>query len=155
MKTCSQLFVIVGLMICTLSLPAAQTTETSSTAIQQTKLTVNTVRVIDIKANQAKCSFSVQGSPVSEKGVCFSDGPSPTINSKKSMAPANPTNNGTSIMSGLKANTKYYIRAYAKSSSEVFYGNELSFTTAAQEQSKSTNQNTGQKVEPKPEGNKK
>lgn len=149
MKTFYQLFVLVGLMTLTLSLPAAKKTDTGCTSVQQVKLTVNTVRVTDIKATQAKCSFTVKGSPISEKGVCFSDGPSPTISSKKSMAPGNPTNTGTSILSGLKANTTYYVRAYAKSGSEIFYGNELSFTTAAKEQSKSNNQNTGQKVESK------
>lgn len=155
MKTFYQLFVLVGLITSTLSLQAVQIKSTNLAAVQQTKLTVKTVRIIDIKTTQAKCSFTVQGTPVNEKGVCFSDAPSPTISGKKSMAPANPTNNGTSIMSGLKANTKYYVRAYAKSGSDVFYGNEISFTTAAQEQSKSTNQNNGQKVEPKPEGSKK
>ena len=154
MKCTFQLIVLVGLMTFNLTLPAAAISRTSSTPVQQPKLTVNTVRVTEIKSNQARCSFTVQGSPISEKGVCFSDGPSPTINSKKSMAPGNPTNTGTSILSGLKANTKYYIRAFAKSGSEVFYGNELSFTTAAQGQSKSTNQNTGQKVESKQENTK-
>ena len=154
MKCTFQLIVLVGLMTFNLTLPTAAISRTSSTPVQQPKLTVNTVRVTEIKSNQARCSFTVQGSPISEKGVCFSDGPSPTINSKKSMAPGNPTNTGTSILSGLKANTKYYIRAYAKSGSEVFYGNELSFTTAAQEQSKSTNQNTGKKVESKQENTK-
>jgi len=129
MKTCYQLFVFVGLMTCTLLLPAAKKTSASSASAQQTKLTVNTVRVTDIKANQAKCSFTIQGSPVNEKGVCFSDTPSPTISGKKSMAPGNPTNTGISILSGLKPATTYYVRAYAKSGSEVFYGNEMSFKT--------------------------
>jgi len=155
MKTTYQSVVLVGLITFALSLSAISGStkqvyfNDEIASVEQGKLTVTTVRVTDIKANQAKCSFTVQGSPVNEKGVCFSDGPSPTINGKKSMAPGNPTNTGTSILSGLKANTKYYIRAYAKSGSEVFYGNELSFTTASPEQSKSTNQNPGQKVESK------
>jgi len=153
MKSIYQLFIWVGLMTFTLSLIASTTSRPSSTPVQQPKLTVNTVRVTEIKANQAKCSFTVQGSPISEKGVCFSDGPSPTINSKKSMAPGNPTNTGTSILSGLKASTKYYIRAYAKSGSEVFYGNELSFTTNGDPE-KSSTQNAGKKVESKQENTK-
>jgi len=153
MRTIYQLSVLVGLMIWTLSLPAAEKTGTSSVSVQQGKLTVKTVRVTDIKATQAKCSFTVQGSPINEKGVCFSDSPSPTITSKKSMAPGNPLNTGTSIMGSLKANTTYYVRAYAKSGSEVIYGNELSFTTPAQEQSKNS-QNTGKKVESKQENTK-
>jgi hypothetical protein len=155
MKTYTHLFVLVGLITCTLLIPAATTTSISYASSLQTKLTVTTGRVTDIKATQAKCSFTIQGTPVNEKGICFSDVPSPTISSKKSMAPGNPINTGTSILSGLKANTKYFVRAYAKSGSEVFYGNELSFTTPAEEQSKSTNQNNGQKVESKPEGSKK
>ena len=135
MKTTYQSVLFVGLMTFALSFPAVSVStkhvcfndETAS--VEQGKLTVITVRVTDIKANQAKCSFTVQGSPINEKGVCFSDGPSPTVSSKKSLVPGNPTNTGTSIISGLKANTTYYVRAYAKSGSEVFYGNELSFKT--------------------------
>jgi len=153
MKTIYQLSVLVGLMIWTLSLPAAQKTGTSSFSVQQGKLTVKTVRVTDIKATQAKCSFTVQGSPINEKGVCFSDSPSPTITSKKSMAPGNPLNTGTSIIGSLKTNTTYYVRAYAKSGAEVFYGNELTFKTL--EEGKNSNQNVGQKSEPKPEPNQK
>jgi hypothetical protein len=115
----------------------------------QTKIKVTTVRVTDIKSTQAKCSFTIQGSPINEKGVCFSDVPSPTISGKKSMAPGNPTNNGTSIMSGLKANTKYFVRAYAKSGSEVFYGNEMSFTTLSSESD--SKPATAPKKESKPE----
>lgn len=152
MKTIYQIFILAGLMTWTLSLPASPTTNTNSASVQQAKLTVTTVRVTDIKATQAKCSFTVKGSPINEKGVCFSDTPSPTIGNKKSVAPGNPTTSGTSIMNGLKANTTYYVRAYAKSGPEVVYGNELSFTTTApQEQGKNSNPNAGKKVESKEE----
>jgi hypothetical protein len=153
MKNCYPLVVLVGLMIWSFSLPAAQTTLQSSATAQQAKFTVNTIKVSDIKATQAKCSFTIQGSPVNEKGVCFSNEPSPTINSKKSISPDNPSNSGTSIMSGLKANTKYYVRAYAKSGSEVFYGNELSFTTSGDPE-KNSSKNIGKKVESKQENTK-
>jgi hypothetical protein len=149
MKTTYQLLVFIGLISLDSILPAESKSEKSSISAQQGKLTVNAVRVTEVKANQAKCSFTVQGSPISEKGVCFSDGPSPTISSKKSMFPGNPTNSGISIMSGLKASTTYYVRAYAKSGSEVFYGNELNFKTAEATVPQKNSQNTGQKVEPK------
>lgn len=150
MKTINHLVIFVGLMIWGLVSPAAQITESSSTYSQQAKLTVSAVRFTEIKSNQAKCSFTVQGSPISEKGVCFSEQSGPTINSKKSMAPGNPTNTGISIMGGLKPATTYYVRAYAKSGSEVFYGNELNFKTAAATDPPKNSQNTGQKVESKP-----
>ena len=150
MKFFYQLIVLFGLMTLGWLAPASAETGTSSTSTQQGKLTVSAVRLTEIKATQAKCSFTVQGSPISEKGVCYSDGPSPTISSKKSMSPGNPTNSGTSIMSGLKAGTTYYVRAYAKSGNEVFYGSELNFKTTAATDPPKSSQNTGQKVESKP-----
>ncbi len=36
----------------------------------------------------------------------------------------------SSILSGLKIGTRYYVRAYAESAGDVYYGNQLSFTTA-------------------------
>ena len=154
MKTICRLVIFVGLMSFALILPATPKTGTSSTSSQQGKLTVGAVRVTEIKATQAKCSFTVQGSPISEKGVCFSEGQSPTISSKKSMAPGNPTNTGISILGGLKPATTYYVRAYAKSGSEVFYGDELNFKTATATDPPKNSQNTGQKVESKTGGSK-
>lgn len=111
MKTTFRSIVLVGIMAFTLSLPAATTSRPYDIPVQQTELTVKTVGITEIKSNQAKCSFNVQGSPITEKGVCFSNGPSPTISDKKTIAPSNPVNGGISIMSGLKLNTKYYVRA--------------------------------------------
>lgn len=117
-------------------------------------LTVTTLKVFEIKSTRATCNFSITGSPVNEKGVCFSESPNPTISSKKSLSPSNPTNSGTAILSGLKPSTKYYVKAYAKSGSNVFYGNELSFTTTVNEEKSSTNSNFGQKKETKTGGGK-
>ena len=115
-------------------------------------LTVTTQNVLDIKSNRASCTFTITGSPVQEKGVCFSQSPNPTISNSKSMAPSNPSNSGKAILSGLKPSTKYYVRAYAKSGSNVFYGNELSFTTTNDEQK--SNSNFGQKKESNTGGSK-
>jgi hypothetical protein len=149
MKSFYQLIVLFGLLTLVWPAPASPESGTSPTSAQQGKLTVSAVRLTEIKANQAKCSFTVQGSPISEKGVCFSEGPSPTISSKKSMSPGNPTNSGTSIISGLKANTTYYVKAYAKSGKDVFYGNETNFKTTAAADPPKNSQTIGKKVEPK------
>jgi hypothetical protein len=154
MKPTFQLLILFAVMIITLNGTAAVKSSSNCFDGQQGKLTVSAVQVTQIKATQAKCSFTVQGSPISEKGVCYSDGPSPTINSKKSLAPGNPTNTGISMLSGLKANTTYYVRAYAKSGSEVYYGSERSFTTAAADEPSKTSGNFGQKVESKPTNSK-
>ncbi len=154
MKFFYQLIVLFGLLTLGWSAQASPESGKNSTSTQQGKLTVSAVRLTEIKSNQAKCSFTVQGSPISEKGVCYSEASSPTISSKKSMAPGNPANSGTSIMGGLKANTTYYVRAYAKSGSELFYGNETNFKTAASTDPPKNSQNTGKKVEPKTGGSK-
>ena len=117
-------------------------------------ITVTTVKVVEIKSDRARCSFTIQGTPVSERGVCFSELSGPEISGKKSAAPGN-TNNGNSIMMGLKPNTIYFVRAYAKSGTEVIYGNELSFTTLPAEEKPKSNTNVGQKVEQKESNTKK
>ena len=62
-------------------------------------ITVTTVKVFEIKSDRARCSFTIQGTPVSERGVCFSELSGPEISGKKSAAPGN-TNNGNSILVG-------------------------------------------------------
>jgi len=68
------------------------------------------------------------GGVIIARGVCWSTSTTPTIADNK-------TNDGTgsgdfvSHISGLSANTTYYLRAYATNSSGTAYGNEISFTT--------------------------
>jgi uncharacterized protein (TIGR02145 family) len=68
------------------------------------------------------------GSEVTIRGVCWDTSPNPTTSSNR-------TNNGkgtgsfTSSLSGLTANTKYYVRAYATNSAGTSCGNEVTFTT--------------------------
>jgi hypothetical protein len=71
------------------------------------------------------------GATISSKGVCWSSTTtSPTISNSR-------TNNGTgtnsfsSALSGLIANTTYYVRAYATNSVGTAYGNAISFTTSS------------------------
>lgn len=89
---------------------------------------VTTGRVTNIKQTQADCTYKVEGT-ATEKGVCYSDTPSPTINHTKVKAPSNTGITMTSSLISLKPGTKYYVRAYAKNGSDVIYGNELNFTT--------------------------
>ena len=65
---------------------------------------------------------------VTARGVCWSTSPNPTISDSH-------TTNGsgmgsfTSIITGLKAGTTYYVRAYATGALKTGYGQEVSFTT--------------------------
>ncbi len=73
---------------------------------------------------------SDSGSPVTERGVCYSTRTAPSITDSKT---SNGTGTGsfTSTITGLTGNTKYYIRAYATNSVGTGYGQEISFTTGA------------------------
>jgi hypothetical protein len=70
------------------------------------------------------------GSTITSRGVCWSTTTGPTISLSTK------TNDGTGIgaftssISGLAANTTYYIRAYATNNTGTGYGLESSFTTA-------------------------
>lgn len=68
------------------------------------------------------------GGAITQKGVCWSTNPNPTIS-------ADHTEDGTgtetfsSYLSGLNANNTYYLKAYATNNKGTGYGNELIFKT--------------------------
>lgn len=77
-------------------------------------------------------SSSGGGNKVTERGVCFSINPNPTIDDEKIISGSG-SGTFTSAISGLLDNTMYYTRAYASKSKNgnttTTYGDELSFTT--------------------------
>jgi len=68
------------------------------------------------------------GAAVTARGVCWSTSANPTIANSKT---TNGTGTGTftSSLTGLTANTLYYVRAYATNSMGTGYGTQVSFTT--------------------------
>ena len=95
--------------------------------------TVSTLDVINITESSATCSGNVSsqgGSTVTERGVCWSLAPNPTINNS-TLTSGTGTGSFTCELTGLTKNTKYYVKAYAKNSYGVAYGEEKSFTTNA------------------------
>jgi hypothetical protein len=68
------------------------------------------------------------GTSVTEKGFCWSTTRNPTTSSQKLAADSLNDVSGV-IITGLKSNTDYYIRSYARNSSGLVYGNQMSFTT--------------------------
>jgi uncharacterized protein (TIGR02145 family) len=70
------------------------------------------------------------GSAVTERGVCWNTSTIPTTANSKT---SDGTGMGsfTSSLTSLTAATKYYVRAYATNSEGTGYGNEITFTTAA------------------------
>ncbi|MHC1776286.1 MAG: FISUMP domain-containing protein [Lentimicrobium sp.] len=93
--------------------------------------TVTTTSVTDITQYTAVIGGDVTsegGATVTARGVCWSTSASPTLSNSFTIE-----GGGawifTSTISGLAANTLYYVRAYATNSAGTTYGNELLFTT--------------------------
>ncbi len=93
--------------------------------------TVITNLVSNIKDTSATFGGNVTSdgnATVTARGVCWSTSSNPTIDDSY-------TTNGnglgyfTSNITGLMANTTYYVRAYATNTFETVYGNEVSFKT--------------------------
>lgn len=70
------------------------------------------------------------GTEIIERGICWSTSHNPTINNNHA---SNGTGTGSFIVNitGLTANTTYYVRAYAKNNVGTAYGDEISFKTSA------------------------
>ena len=105
-----------------------RTAQTQSTSIPS----VTTANVTSITANSAVCGGNVTSdgySTVTARGVCWSTSPNPTISNNKTTNGSG-TGSFTSNITGLTANTTYYVRAYATNSKGTAYGEEKSFTFA-------------------------
>ena len=101
------------------------TTEPLSGAI------ITTTEVTQITTNSSLSGGTITsdgGSPVTDRGVCWSTSQNPTTNDAKT---SDGTGSGSfpSSLTGLLPNTTYYVRAYAINSAQTSYGNTLSFTT--------------------------
>jgi hypothetical protein len=69
------------------------------------------------------------GATITERGVCWSTNPSPTIALSTKTLDGTGVGTFTSNIIGLSPNTNYYVRAYATNSAGTSYGNELTFST--------------------------
>jgi len=71
---------------------------------------------------------SDEGSLVTERGLCWSSNPNPTIKDNKTVNAAG-TGVFVSKITGLTPSTTYYIRAYATNKGGTSYGLQVTFTT--------------------------
>ena len=69
------------------------------------------------------------GATVTARGVVWSTSPNPTVALASKTLDGTGTGSFSSNISGLTANTAYYVRAYATNSVGTSYGNEINFTT--------------------------
>jgi uncharacterized protein (TIGR02145 family) len=70
------------------------------------------------------------GATITARGIVWSTSQTPSLSNNLGFT-SNGTGTGsfTSTLTGLTANTTYYVRAYATNSAGTAYGNQLSFTT--------------------------
>lgn len=69
------------------------------------------------------------GSSIISKGLVWSKEPNPTINLSTKTDEGTNTGSFNSMLFNLNVNTTYYIRMYASTEYETFYGNEITFNT--------------------------
>ena len=92
--------------------------------------TISTTAISSITGTGAVSGGNITndgGSLITQRGVCWSTNPNPTTADNTTLD-GGVTGSFTSTLSGLTANTTYYVRAYAINSAGTAYGNEVSFT---------------------------
>jgi len=90
--------------------------------------TAEVTEVTQTTATSGGAITSDGGATITERGVCWSTSQSPTIADNKT-TDSSGTGSFTSAITGLIANTTYYIRAYATNSKGTGYGSAMLFTT--------------------------
>ena len=99
--------------------------------LQPSLPTVSTYNITNITQTSAiiRCNVISDGNAtVTERGVCWSTSPSPTISGNHE-SDGSGTGSFAVELTNLTPYTTYYVRAYAINSVGTKYGNELSFTT--------------------------
>lgn len=92
---------------------------------------VTTLNISDVTFTSAICGGNVTsdgGAAVTERGICWGTSHNPVITGSHT-TDGTGTGEFTRKIDGLTENTTYYIRAYAKNSEGIQYGNEVSFRT--------------------------
>ncbi len=107
-----------------------QVTFTTNAAIP----TLTTTSISSITATTAISGGNITsngGSVITAEGVIWSTSQTPTISLTTKTSNGTAVGGFTSNLSGLTANTTYYIVAYATNSAGTAYGNQVTFTTNA------------------------
>ncbi|MGB4724358.1 MAG: hypothetical protein WBH12_03590 [Sediminibacterium sp.] len=98
-----------------------------------TQITLTTTDISALTSNSVTTGGNITSSGginITAKGVVWSTSNNPTILLSTKTNDAG-TTGFTSNITGLNADTKYFVRAYATNQSGTYYGNEISFTTRA------------------------
>ena len=93
--------------------------------------TVETSWVKDVGTNRATCGGKVEydgGADITEKGICWSTSPNPTIEDNHLASDGDNGNIEVNI-TGLSNFTTYYVRAYANNGTHIGYSDAVKITT--------------------------
>lgn len=104
----------------------------TTTSGSGTSLSITTSSVSNITSNSATCGGNITNSgtsTITTHGICWSTTPDPTFDNSYITNDGTGAGSFTSSLTGLNADTKYYVRAYAITPTQVYYGNEVNFTT--------------------------
>ena len=113
------------------SVGTAYGNEVSFSTLAPVLPTVTTGSISGINVTSATGGGNVTadgGASITARGVCWSTSSGPTI-ANDHIDDGSGTGAFTSSLTGLTANTQYYVRAYATNSVGTAYGNEIIFTT--------------------------
>ncbi len=107
--------------------------EISFTTVTASVPTLTTSAITSIAAASASSGGNISsdgGAPITARGVCWNTSTGPTTANSKT---TDGTGSGsfTSSLTGLTANTTYYVRAYVTNIAGTAYGDEINFTTNA------------------------
>lgn len=92
--------------------------------------TAEITNITTISAFSGGSTINNGGASITERGVCLSLSPNPTINDiKYGTLNVNGLGDFTSEIKNLKAATKYYVRAFGTNRAGTGYGNERQFST--------------------------
>jgi hypothetical protein len=118
---------LAGLFVASIII-AACTKEEDNVTLAPTLTTSN---YTDLKSDSVTVvGFVVaQGGGFTEKGVCYSTSPNPTVENDKVIYNGDETKAAFKVKLYVDRLTTYYVRAYAINSSGVIYGEEYSFAT--------------------------
>jgi phosphodiesterase/alkaline phosphatase D-like protein len=92
--------------------------------------TADVTHITETSARSGGNVIDAGSSPVTARGVCWSIAPNPTTADRHTVNGSG-TGAFTSLLTGLKENSAYYVRAYATNSYGTAYGGQLTFKTGA------------------------
>lgn len=97
--------------------------------------TVITVEVLDIDSTSVRVNCKIVsdgGEPITECGVCWNDHGAPSVSDSCQVWQGGETDDYFCLLTGLPTSTTLYVRAYAKNSGGVGYGQIVAFQTGSE-----------------------